>query len=415
MKVFKFGGASLKTAAGIRNVASIIQSQQTNNLLVIVSAMGKTTDMLELVLNVSTSPKEFEQAFSSLKNYHYEVIDQLFKDRNVVTKEVNTIFSDLEDQLTKELDFDQVYDQVVSLGELLSSIIVHHFLLSQNVASYWIDARTFIRTDNSFREGKVDWSTTAKNIEPLKSILSKNIIIAQGFIGGTPDGYATTLGREGSDFSAAIFASSLQAESVTIWKDVPGVMNADPKRFPDALVFSELPFKEAAEMTYYGASVIHPKTIKPLANKGIPLFVKNFDDPGLSGTIIHECTIENLPPLIVLKENQCLISCKVTDYTFISEEQLSIIFNTLLELNIRINVMQNSAISFSFCIDFRESKVTKLIEKLHRNFEVYYNTGLTLITIKNYDEESSERYRKMPGVLLEQSSRSTLQVLVRKF
>ena len=168
-------------------------------------------------------------------------------------------------------------------------------------------------------------------------------------------------------------------------------------------------------MTYYGASVIHPKTIKPLANKSIPLLVKNFDDPGLPGTIIHECTVENLPPLIVLKENQCLISCKVTDYTFISEEQVSIIFNALLELNIRINVMQNSAISFSFCIDFRESKVTKLIEKLQRNFEVYYNTGLTLITVKNYDEESSERYRKMPGVLLEQSSRSTLQVLVRKF
>ncbi|HEY5916669.1 MAG TPA: aspartate kinase [Chryseolinea sp.] len=415
MKVFKFGGASLKTADGIRNVASIIQSEQANNLLVIVSAMGKTTDLLERVMNLSTSNKEFEQTLSSLKNYHYEVIGQLFADGKAVTKEINAIFSDLENQLAKEEDFDQVYDQVVSLGEVLSSVIVHHFLLSQNVHSYWIDARTFIQTDSTFREGKVDWSATANNIHPLKSILSDNIIIAQGFIGRTPQGYTTTLGREGSDFSAAIFASSLQAESVTIWKDVPGVMNADPRKFPDALVFAELPFKEAAEMTYYGASVIHPKTIKPLANKSIPLLVKNFDDPGLPGTIIHECTVENLPPLIVLKENQCLISCKVTDYTFVSEEQVSIIFNALLELNIRINVMQNSAITFSFCIDFRESKVTKLIEKLQRNFEVYYNTGLTLITVKNYDEESSERYRKMPGVLLEQSSRSTLQVLVRKF
>jgi len=415
MKVFKFGGASLKTAAGIRNVASIIQSQHANNLLVIVSAMGKTTDLLERVMNLSTSRQEFEQTLLSLKNYHYEVIDQLFADGSAVTKEINAVFSDLEDQLSKKEDFDQVYDQVVSLGEVLSSVIVHHFLRTQGVASYWIDARTFIQTDNSFREGKVDWSTTANNIQPLKSILSNNIIITQGFIGRTPDGYTTTLGREGSDFSAAIFASSLQAESVTIWKDVPGVMNADPRRFPDAIVFSELPFREAAEMTYYGACVIHPKTIKPLANKSIPLLVKNFDDPSLPGTIIHECTIENLPPLTVLKENQCLISCKVTDYTFISEEQVSIIFNALLELNIRINVMQNSAISFSFCIDFRESKVTKLIEKLQRNFEVYYNTGLTLITVKNYDEQSSERYRKMPGVLLEQSSRSTLQVLVRKF
>jgi aspartate kinase len=415
MKVFKFGGASLKTATGIQNVSSIIQSQNGNKLLVIVSAMGKTTDMLERVLNLCASGQEFEQTLTSLKNYHNEVIDELFTDGSSVVKEINTVFADLEDQLKKVADYDLVYDQVVSLGEVLSSVIVHHYLLSRNVKSHWIDARNYIRTDNTFREGKVDWSATAECIQQLRSILSDNIIITQGFIGRTPDGYTTTLGREGSDFSAAIFASSLNAESVTIWKDVPGVMNADPRRFPDALVFTELPFKEAAEMTYYGASVIHPKTIKPLANNGIPLLVKNFDDPKLPGTIIHECTIENLPPLIVLKDNQCLISCKVTDYTFISEEQLSIIFNALHELNIRINVMQNSAISFSFCIDFRESKITKLIEKLQRSFEVYYNTGLTLITVKNYDEESSERYRKMAGVLLEQSSRSTLQVLVRKF
>jgi len=415
MKVFKFGGASLKTATGIQNVSSIIQSQKGNKLLVIVSAMGKTTDMLERVVNLSVSGQEFEHTLSSLKNYHYDVIEELFTDGNSVVKEIDTVFSNLEEQLKEVADFDQVYDQVVSLGEVLSSVIVHHYLLSRKVKSHWIDARNFIQTDSTFREGKVDWSATAESIQELKSILSDHIIITQGFIGRTPDGYSTTLGREGSDFSAAIFASSLQAESVTIWKDVPGVMNADPRRFPNALVFTELPFKEAAEMTYYGASVIHPKTIKPLANNSIPLLVKNFDDPNLPGTIIHECTIENLPPLIVLKDNQCLISCKVTDYTFITEEQLSIIFNALHELNIRINVMQNSAISFSFCIDFRESKVTKLIEKLQRSFEVYYNTGLTLITVKNYDEESSERYRKMAGVLLEQSSRSTLQVLVRKF
>jgi len=415
MKVFKFGGASLKTATGIRNVSSIIQAQKGNKLLVIVSAMGKTTDMLERVLNLSASGQDFEGALASLKNYHNDVINELFTDASAVNKVVDSIFSNLDEQLEKKEDFDQVYDQVVSLGEVLSSIIVHHYLLSQKVTSHWIDARNFIKTDNTFREGKVDWSGTAECIQELTSILSDKIVITQGFIGRTPEGHTTTLGREGSDFSAAIFASSLHAESVTIWKDVPGVMNADPKRFPNARVFTELPFKEAAEMTYYGASVIHPKTIKPLANKSIPLLVKNFDDPKLPGTIIHECTVENLPPLIVVKDNQCLVSCKVTDYTFISEEQLSIIFNALLELNIRINVMQNSAISFSFCIDFRETKVTKLIEKLQRNFEVYYNTGLTLITVKNYDEESSERYRKLPGVLLEQSSRSTLQVLVRKF
>jgi aspartate kinase len=414
MKVFKFGGTSLKNARGVQNVASIILSQAGHSLLVVVSAMGKTTDLLERILTLSGLKQEFRQTLNQLKNYHHEIIEILFPNPSVVLSEVEKIFAVLETELISQADPDQVYDQVVSLGEVLSSTIVHHYLISMKASSVWIDARTCICTDKSFREGKVDWVKTTTNIQPIKTLLEKNIIITQGFIGKTEDGFTTTLGREGSDFSAAIFASALHAESVTIWKDVAGVMNADPRRFPNAIVFDELPFKEAAEMTYYGASVIHPKTIKPLANNGIPLLVKNFDDPSLPGTRIHECTVENLPPLIVLKENQCLISCKVTDYTFISEQQLSVIFSTLLELNVRINVMQNSAISFSFCIDFRESKVTKIIERLQRSFEVHYNTGLTLITIKNYDEASSEKYRKMPGVLLEQSSRSTLQVLIKR-
>jgi aspartate kinase len=247
----------------------------------------------------------------------------------------------------------------------------------------------------------------------LQPVLQKNVILTQGFIGATEEGLTTTLGREGSDFTAAIFASCLQAESVTIWKDVPGVMSADPKRLPNAVVFAELPFKEAAEMTYYGASVIHPKTIQPLALKRIPLLVKSFDDPSLPGTKIHECHVDDLPPLIVFKDNQCLISCKVTDYTFVNEQQMSVIFQALSELDIKINVMQNSAISFTFCIDFRESKVMALIDKLQNRFEVYYNTGLTLITVKNYDEETFNTYRKKSGVLIEQSSRSTLQILLK--
>lgn len=414
MKVFKFGGASLKNARGVENVASIILSQSPPNLLVVVSAMGKTTDLLERILALFGSRHDFNQTLNQLKKYHEEIIETLFPDPTIVLGEIKKIFVILENELTKAADPDQVYDQVVSLGELLSSIILHHYLISRKAPSYWMDARTCISTDKSFREGKVDWAKTSNNIQQVRALLGTNIVVTQGFIGKTEDGFTTTLGREGSDFTAAIFASALDAESVTIWKDVAGVMNADPRRFPNAIVFDELPFKEAAEMTYFGASVIHPKTIKPLANKGIPLLVKNFDDPSLPGTRIHECTVEKLPPLIVLKDNQCLISCKVTDYTFISEQQLSIIFATLLELNVRINVMQNSAISFSFCIDFRESKVTKLIERLQRNFEVHYNTGLTLITVKNYDAVSSEKYRKMPGVLLEQSSRSTLQVLVKR-
>jgi aspartate kinase len=290
-------------------------------------------------------------------------------------------------------------------------LVAEYVALSNKVL--WLDARHYITTNTSFREGKVNWDETSKRIAALRQNAKQTVLITQGFLGSTPDGRTTTLGRDGSDYSAAIFAAGLQAESLTIWKDVPGVMNADPKRLPAAITFDELPFREAAEMTYYGASIIHPKTIKPLANKGIPLYVKNFDDPTLPGTVIHECRVENIPPLIVFKDNQCLISCKVTDYTFISEEQLSTILKIVSDNEVKINVMQNSAISLSFCVDFRESKVNKLIEQLSQAFEVYYNTGLMLITIKNYTPALAAEYRAKPGVLLEQSSRSTLQILMR--
>lgn len=413
MNVYKFGGASLKDAKGVRNVASIIQMHRGHELLVVVSAMGKTTDMFEGVLKLGTSRQNYKPSLDQLKKYHYEIVDGLFDDPAIVRNAIDHHFNDLENDLYKQYPFDQVYDQVVSKGELISSIIVHHYLVSKNISSHWHDSRNSICTDRNFREGKVDWAKTQSCIKSLNTILKNHIIITQGFLGKTHDGFTTTLGREGSDFSAAIFASCLNAESVSIWKDVAGVMNADPKRLPTATVFEELPFKEAAEMTYYGANVIHPKTIKPLANKRIPLYVKNFVDPSLPGTKIHECTVDKLPPLIVFKDNQCLISCKVTDYTFISEQQLSIIFHALFELDIRLNLMQNSAISLSFCVDFRENKVASLIEKLQQSFEVFYNTGLTLITVKNYDAATFEMYRKKKGVLLEQSSRSTLQVLVK--
>jgi aspartate kinase len=413
MKVFKFGGASLKNADGVKNVASIIRQHGPDKLLVVVSAMGKSTNALEKIHSLAISGQNSSSQITILNDYHQEILKQLFPAGHEVYIAVETLFQELRTQISGSGEFDMVYDQVVSIGEMISSVIVHHYLTSIGLHSHWLDARTCITTDKNFREGKVDWIKTSAKIQALKPVLEKNIIITQGFIGSTEDGYTTTLGREGSDFSAAIFASSLLASSVTIWKDVPGVMNADPKRLSAATVFEELPFQEAAEMTYYGANVIHPKTIKPLANKGIPLLVKNFEDPSLPGTKIHECKVYDLPPLIVFKDNQCLISCKVTDYTFVTEQHLSIIFNALSSLDLRVNVMQNSAISFSFCLDFREHKVLSLIQKLQEHFEVYYNTGLTLITVKNYDEKTFEMYRSHAGVLLEQSSRSTLQVLVR--
>jgi aspartate kinase len=414
MKVFKFGGASVKDAAGVRNVALILQSFIASPVIVVISAMGKTTNALEKILNQFRDGSDYTAELTSLKQFHASIMDGLFEPGHVVFKNVDNFFAELESRLQKDEKYDQVYDQVVSIGELVSTVIVHHHLLDQKLPCEWLDARDYIFTDNTFREGKVDWKKTCAASSEILSILKRrNFVITQGFIGQAESGLTTTLGRDGSDFSAAIFASCLDAESLTIWKDVPGVMNADPKRLVAATVFSELPFREAAEMTYYGASVIHPKTIKPLAIKGIPLYVKNFDDMTLAGTKIHECHVDDLPPLIVFKDNQCLVSCRVTDYTFVTEEHMRQIFSILTELNIQINVMQNSAMSFSFCIDFRESKIKALISKLQPHFEVYYNTGLTLITVKNYDEATFETYRKKPGVLLEQSSRSTLQVLLK--
>jgi len=411
--VFKFGGASVRHAEAIRNVASIVRPYIQERLLVVVSAMGKTTNALERVVAAFLAGKDFKQELNEISNYHRDVMKDLFPADHRVWELVAGIFEDIPSRLQATHTPDQIYDQVVSQGEIIATRIVSEYLAHEGFRTKWIDARNYIRTDSTYREGRVNWGETEKRIQELKSTLKDSMIVTQGFIGGDPLGFTTTLGREGSDYSAAIFGSCLPAVNVTIWKDVPGVMNADPKKIPDAVPFGELPFREAAEMTYYGASVIHPKTIKPLANRNIPLLVKDFDDPTLLGTRIHETRVQKLPPLIVFKENQCLISCSVTDYTFIDEDQLSLIFRAVSEQNLKINVMQNSAISFSFCVDFREDKVLHLIDVLSEHFEVYYNTGLTLITVKNYDDVTYEKYSSEPGVILEQSSRSTLQVLVR--
>jgi aspartate kinase len=411
MKVFKFGGASLKSSKAVLNMAAIVQAHAGQPLVVVVSAMGKTTNALEHIVALCRQGKPVDEELNALKHYHTNLAGELLPE-TAVHQELESCFEALKKNLVPGPE-DQVYDQVVSFGEILSSVIVHRLLIQSGIPSLWKDARKLIVTDNCFREGNVNWQATCNRLQALLPEIKSNIILTQGFIGGTAEGLTTTLGREGSDYTAAIVASCLNAESVTIWKDVPGVMSADPKRIPDAIVFDELPYKEAAEMTYYGASVIHPKTIKPLALKGIPLFVKSFDNPALPGTRIHECHVEKIPPLIVFKENQCLVSCRVTDYTFVNEQQLSLIFHALSALDIKINVMQNSAISFSFCIDYRENKLLALVEKLRHHFEVYYNTNLVLITVKNYDEKTFETYRKNRNILLEQSSRSTLQVLVK--
>jgi len=412
MKVFKFGGASLRHAAAIKNAARIVEASAGDSVLVVGSAIGKTTNALEKVVELIAQNRSADKELSALEGYHIAIMDELFGPGDSVYALVDEQFQTIRRMSAGGLEYDCIYDHVVARGELISTIILAQFL-KKTLPAQWIDARDYIITDSHFREGRVEWTLTQQRIRQLLPRLEGNVLVTQGFIGQDLHGKTTTLGREGSDYTAAIFGSSLDASSVTIWKDVPGVMNADPKRFDGASVFEELPFKEAAEMTYYGASVIHPKTIKPLANRNIPLLVKNFDDPSLPGTKIHSCTVANLPPLIVLKENQCIISCKVTDFSFIDEGQVGVIFQALAQLNIRINMMQNSAITFSICMDYREVRVQKLIEMLGASFEVYYNTGLTLITIKNYDKRLFDLFRSRPGIVLEQSSRSTLQLLVR--
>lgn len=412
MNIFKFGGAALQQTDRLRQVASIIQQQvqqqADQKLVMVVSAMGKTTNALEEVVALAMSKKGFTSELEKIKSYHFQQADALQLEK--VKPELETIFREIESTAAPLGEYDFIYDQVVSQGEILSSVIVARYLQSQGIDVCWEDARTLIKTDNAYREAKINWRETENRVNRLRS---QSITLTQGFIGSTDQNFTTTLGRDGSDFTAGIFGYCLNAKSVTIWKDVPGVMSADPKRRKNSVVFEELPYKEAAEMTYFGASVIHPKTIKPLANKGIPLYVKSFIDPGLPGTKIHECRIDKLPPLIVYKENQCLISCKVMDYTFVGEPQMAIIFKSISDHNVRINLMQNSAISFSFCVDYRESKIMKLIGDLSQQFEVYFNTHLTLVTVKNYDAKTAAEFSGLKGVILEQSSRSTLQVLLK--
>jgi len=413
MKVFKFGGASIKNAEAIKNMCAIIGEYSNEKLVVVVSAMGKTTNALEKILNLNYNKQKVGQELATLKKYHHDILQILFNQDHKVHGLVESIFSQLEHTLTLPYLYDQMYDQVVSCGELLSSTIIAEYLNECEFKTHWLDARKYIKTSKNFREGHVDWRVTEELIKhDVPELAKERVVITQGFIGSTEDGYTTTLGREGSDFTAAIFASALDAEQVCVWKDVPGILNADPKLVNDAILFKELPYYEAAEMTYYGASVIHPKTIKPLANKNIPLLVKSFDQPKAAGTIIHDCTIEQLPPCTIIKNDQILISFKVIDFTFVNEQNLSLIFHELSNVDLKINIMQNSAISFSIVVDNQPVKIERMIEALKDHFEIRYNTGLQLVTVKNYSKEKLDEYASKDNILLEQISRNNYRVLL---
>ena len=418
MLVFKFGGASVKDANGITNLANVVNQYKENQLLIVVSAMGKTTNALETLTRAYVDGSEnMHIIFEDIKQYHYNIMADLFEASHPVFDEVANTFVEIDWMIEEEPqdDYDFIYDQIVSIGELVSTRIVGAYLNNAGLQTQWIDVRGYIHTDNTYREGTVLWDKTRESISKnIPILLDKGFVITQGFLGGTSENFTTTLGREGSDYTASIFASCLGAESVTTWKDVPGVLNADPKHFEDTVKFDELSYNEAIEMTYYGATVIHPKTIKPLQNANIPLLVKPFGDPTAPGTVISgNVKPIFIKPVIILKQNQVLISLSAKDYSFITENHLSDIFGRFAASNVKVNTMQTSALSFSVCVDYKEESFDKFVAVFDDAYKVRYNTGLTLITVRHYGETTLKDLSHGKTVLLEQVSRNTAQVVLK--
>lgn len=429
INVFKFGGASVNNASGVRNVAKILENHGKGPLVVVISAMGKTTNALEELLKhfLAGDSVAVAESYYRLKDFHFNILHELFPAKD------HPVFNDIEDlfeklrvyliskqgQKEKAGVYDFEYDQVVVFGELIATWIIFHYLLRVAIPVYFQDARSLIKTDRSYRDAKVDWKQTQNLIREkipvlqMKSAGHYNILLTQGFIGSDPDGNSTTLGREGSDYTAAIFAFSLNSREVTIWKDVPGVMNADPKWMKQARKLDTLSYREAIELAYFGASVIHPKTIKPLENAGIKLKVKSFVHPEEEGTLIKNMSTWKIPcPIFIRKQNQVLISVSPKDFSFIQEENLSHIFTILSEYRIKVNVMQNSAISFSVCVDGSHPSLPELITALKKTYSVLYNEGLDLITIRHYNTQAIQRVTRNKKVLLEQKTRNTVHFIL---
>lgn len=418
MQVFKFGGASIKDAPGVRTVASILERYKNTNLLIVVSAMGKTTNALEEV--VAEHMRESGKAISLLniiKESHYALMRELFDPAETIFADVNDTFVEAEWMLEEKPSgsYDYTYDQIICVGELVSSKIVAAYLNKSGMPTHWLDARDVVITDNTFREGWVDWDKTKPNaLKIIPPLLEKGgFVLTQGFIGSTTENFTTTLGREGSDYSAAIFSFCLDAESMTIWKDVPGVLNADPRLFENTLKLDRLSYREAIEMTYYGAQVIHPKTIKPLQNKSIPMFVKSFLDPAAPGTEISSDVDDTYPPIIVVEKSQSLLQIITTDYSFVAEQHMARLFSKMAELRIFVNMMQNTAISFSICVPTISDRIDTFITAVSDEFRVKREDGLELITIRHFNEETIASLKKNKIVLFEERIRNTLQMVVR--
>ncbi|MGZ5193173.1 MAG: aspartate kinase [Kaistella sp.] len=410
MKVFKFGGASVKDAEGVKNVAVVLKSQGFEKCLLVVSAMGKTTNALEKAVENYFAKENYQAEIEKVKQNHLEISNGLFKANHPVFAEISLFFDDIESFLrrNKSPNYNFVYDQVVSCGEMISSKILSEYLNDIQFKNTWLDARDYIKTDSNYREGNIDWEETKKNISVLDSSAS---YVTQGFIGSESNNFTVTLGREGSDYSAAVFAYCLNAEAMTIWKDVPGVMTGDPRKFENVALLSNISYEEAIEMAYYGASVIHPKTLQPLQQKNIPFYVKSFLEPLKPGTKVGNTDQNRFEESYILKENQHLMRIATRDFSFIAEEHLSQIFALLAQYKIKISLMQNSAISLALCLEDKYNSIDELNKGLQAVFETEMVKNVSLFTVRNANLEDLNRFYQNKNILLEQISKKTIQVV----
>jgi aspartate kinase len=417
MRIFKFGGASVKDANGVKNVFQVLETVGYDNVLLVISAMGKTTNALEVVIkNYFDKSNELQESIQEVKKYHLQIVLELFEDdKNDVYKAVNQHFDDMEYFLShnKSPNYNFVYDQIVSFGELISTTIVSHYFNFRGMKNNWLDVRNFIKTDTSYRDATVDWELTKELIS--KNVKRKTLNITQGFLGSDPNNFTTTLGREGSDYTAAIFAFCLNAESVTIWKDVPGVLNADPRYFENAILLNQISYREAIELAFYGATVIHPKTLQPLQRKEIPLFVKSFINPLLPGTSVSKgADLVPQTPCFIVKKNQLLISLSSIDFSFIMEEHISEIFGLFHQSQIKVSLIQNSAISFTVCVEDKYERFNELKSLLSKRFQISWHENVSLYTIRHFDAKAVTLVETNKSVLAKQILGDTIQIVTKE-
>ncbi|MEM9849315.1 MAG: aspartate kinase [Bacteroidota bacterium] len=420
IRVFKFGGASLRDSENVQNVAAILEKHQGQRLLIVVSAMGKTTNALEQIVDahVKQNGKAVE-LLEALKLQHFQQVQTLFgADAEETLISLNDTFVEIEWVLEEEPhdDYDYMYDQIVSVGELVSSKIVAAYLNHVGINTYWLDARDVILTDNLHRSAGVQWEETLERAKThaLPQVTKDQFVITQGFIGTTSENFTTTLGREGSDYTAAIFSFCLDAKDMSIWKDVPGVLTADPRLFEDVSKLDRLSYREAIEMTYYGAKVIHPKTIKPLQNKSIPLYVKSFIEPEGEGTLISSEVADKYPPMVAIEKNQAILYISTKDFSFVAEHHMSVLFSKIARFRLQLNMMQNTAISFAICVNNAKGRIHQFVQDIEKDFNVIIDEGLELYTIRHYNKATTESLLGNRMVVLEERTPNTLQMVVKE-